>query len=221
MTNYRLLTPITGLFVASLLIANTLDTKIFQFLALSLPAGIVIFPLAYVFGDVLTEVYGYATSRRVIWTGFLSLALMVVSYEIARALPPAGFWANQKAFDALLTQVPRIVLASVTAYLLGEFTNSLIVARLKVVQQGRHMAVRFVASTIAGQAVDTAVFVLIAFLGVLPTAELLPLIASAWAVKVGWEIVALPLTVAVVNKIKKIEGVDAFDDNTNLSPFRL
>lgn len=221
MEDRKLFLPITGLFVATLLISNTLDTKIFSIFGLDLPAGIILFPLAYLFGDVLTEIYGYAASRRTIWTGFACLLLMVVSYEIARALPPAASWTNQPAFDSVFSHVPRIVLASITAYLCGEFVNSYIVARMKVSQNGQNMALRFVVSTIAGQGVDTTIFVLIAFTGVLPATALLPIIFSAWAFKVGWEIIALPVTVALVRKIKKIEDVDHFDRNTQFTPFKL
>lgn len=221
MTRHKLLLPITALFVSTLLISNTLDTKIFTVAGLELPGGIILFPLAYVFGDMLTEVYGYATSRRTIWTGFICLVLMVVSYEIARALPPSPSWPGQPAFDSIFSHVPRIVAASIVAYLCGEFVNSYIVAKLKVVQNGKNMAVRFVASTIFGQAVDTTMFVLVAFLGVLPASVLLPIILSGWAVKVGWEIIALPLTLVVVRQIKRIEQEDVFDRDITFTPFKL
>jgi queuosine precursor transporter len=217
---YRILVPITALFVATLLIANTLDTKIFHVVGLDLPAGIIIFPLAYVFGDVLTEVYGYSIARRTIWTGFLALALMVGAYEIARALPPADFWPNQQAFDAIFSHVPRIVAASILAYFCGEFVNSYIVAKMKVMQSGKNMGLRFVTSTIAGQAIDTAVFIIVAFGGVMPAAALISVFVSAWLVKVAWEVVALPITIPFVRMLKRIENEDAFDRDTNFNPFR-
>ncbi|MBK8629506.1 MAG: queuosine precursor transporter [Sphingomonadales bacterium] len=221
MTRHKLLLPITALFASTLLISNTLDTKIFALGGLELPAGIILFPLAYVFGDILTEVYGYATSRRTIWTGFACLILMVVFYEIARALPPSPSWPGQPAFDSVFSHVPRIVLASIIAYLCGEFVNSFVVAKFKVLQNGKHMALRFVASTIAGQAIDTTLFVLVAFWGVLPTSVLLSIILSGWAVKVGWEIIALPLTIFVVRQIKRIEQEDVYDRDISFSPFKL
>lgn len=221
MERARLLPLITGLFVATLLIANTLDTKIFDAFGLYLPAGIILFPLAYVFGDILTEVYGYAAARRVIWTGFAGLLLMVGAYELARILPAAPFWTNQASFDAIFSHVPRIVLASICAYFCGEFINSYIVARMKVAQQGRGMGLRFVVSTIAGQFVDTAVFVAIAFTGTMPPAALLPILFSAWAVKVAWEIIALPVTLMVVKAVKRLEGADVYDRQTNFNPFSL
>jgi uncharacterized integral membrane protein (TIGR00697 family) len=218
---YRFLLPIAALFAATLLISNTLDTKIFMFLGLALPAGIILFPLAYLFGDVLTEVYGYATSRRVIWSGFAALVLMVVFYEIARILPPAPFWPNQGAFDAVLSHVPRIVLASMAAYLCGEFANSFLLAKMKVKTEGRGMGIRFVASTIVGQAIDTTVFVLIAFTGQFPVGALIQITISAWLVKVAWEVIALPVTLPTVRWLKRVEGEDYFDRNTNFNPFHI
>jgi len=218
---HRFLLPITAIFTATLLIANTLDTKIFDFFGLALPAGIVIFPLAYLAGDLLTEVYGYATARRVIWSGFIALVIMVISYEISRHLPPAAFWSNQTAFDTVLAQVPRIVLASIAAYICGEFTNSYIVAKMKVRMEGRSMGLRFVTSTIFGQLIDTVVFVAIAFVGAFAFGELVSITLSAWAVKVAWEIVALPITLPVVRWLKRQEGEDFYDRDTNFSPFHI
>jgi queuosine precursor transporter len=219
--SYKYLPIITGIFTATLLISNTLDTKIFQFGSLALPAGIILFPLAYLFGDILTEVYGYAASRKVIWTGFFSLLLMIVAYEAAVRLPPAGFWKDQGAFATVLAHVPRIVLASITAYFLGEFCNSYVLAKIKVKMEGRGIAWRFVASTIVGQAVDTSTFVLVAFLGTFPAKELLSITISGWAFKVAWEIIALPLTLPIVRKLKQAENEDYFDRDTNFNPFHL
>lgn len=222
MRAYRLLAPITGLFVATLLITNMLDIKIFTAFGFDLPAGIIIFPLAYVFGDILTEVYGYAVSRRVIWTGFASLLMIVVCIEIADSLPPADFWTqHQYAFSETFAQVPRIVAASFIAYFCGEFVNSYTVAKLKVKTAGRGLALRFAASTVVGQFVDTAVFIGIAFTGLMPLSALFGVFLSAWLVKIGWEILALPITLPLVRKIKRIETEDHFHRNTNFSPFHL
>jgi uncharacterized integral membrane protein (TIGR00697 family) len=216
---YKYLLPITAVFTATLLIANTLDVKIFMLFGLELPAGIVIFPLAYLADDMLTEVYGFAVSRRVIWSGLAALAIMVGAYELARALPSASFWRDQAAFDTTLAQVPRIVLASVIAYFFGEFSNSFVVAKMKVWTTGRFMALRFVASTIVGQFVDTTLFVLIAFVGTFAPAELVQVVFSAWLVKVGWEFIALPVTVPFVRWLKRAENEDFFDKDTNFNPF--
>ncbi len=219
MKSYKYLSVITGLFTATLLISNTLDTKIFMLGDLALPSGIILFPLAYLFGDILTEVYGYAASRKVIWTGFFALLLMVSAYEIARALPPAPFWANQQAFDQVLGHIPRIVAASIVAYFTGEFCNSYVLAKIKVHMSGRAMPFRFVASTVIGQAVDTIVFVAIAFGGVFSFSQLVSITISGWAVKVAWEVIALPFTLPVVKWLKRVENEDYFDRHTNFSPF--
>lgn len=221
MKSYKYLSFITGIFTATLLISNTLDTKIFAFGPLNLPSGIILFPLAYIFGDVLTEVYGYAASRKVIWTGFVSLLLMILTYEVAMILPAAPFWPHQEAFQNILGHVPRIVIASIIAYFVGEFCNSYVLAKIKVWMQGRAMPFRFVASTAVGQAVDTTVFVLIAFGGLFSAGQITSLIFSGWAFKVAWEVIALPLTLFVVKSLKKAENEDYFDIDTNFNPFHL
>lgn len=221
MKNYKYYSVITGLFTACLLISNTLDTKIFMFSSLALPAGIILFPLAYLFGDVLTEVYGYSSSRKVIWTGFFSLLLMIVFYEIARNLTPAPFWKNQSSFDTIFSHVPRIVIASISAYFIGEFCNSFVLAKLKIKQSGSKMWLRFIASTIVGQAVDTTVFVLIAFYGSMIFSEMIQVIISAWLFKVIWEVIALPITLPIVKWLKKVENEDYFDTNTDFNPFNV
>lgn len=205
----------------TLLASNTLDTKIFTVAGLNLPAGIILFPLAYLAGDILTEVYGYAAARRVIWSGLLSLLVGVAAYEIARHLPPADFYTNQEAFDATLSHVPRLVLASITAYLFGEFTNSYIVAKMKVATKGKLMPLRFVLSTVAGQAIDTAVFIVIAFSGVLAIEAMISVFLAGWAVKVAWEIIALPFAVPLVKWLKRVENVDHYDQGTNFNPLKL
>jgi uncharacterized integral membrane protein (TIGR00697 family) len=228
--SYKYLSFITGIFTATLLISNTLDTKLFSLGSLSLPygislgpinlpGGIILFPLAYVFGDVLTEVYGYATSRKVIWTGFVSLLLMALTYEAARRLPAASIWPHQDSFESILKHTWEIVLASVTAYFAGEICNSYVLAKIKVRMRGKAMPFRLVASTVVGQAVDTSVFVLIAFSSRYSLAEMGPIIAWGWGFKVAWEVVALPLTSFVVNYLKKAEGVDYYDLHTNFNPF--
>lgn len=218
---YRFLMLITALVTATLLISNTLDTKIFTVMGLNLPAGIILFPLAYLAGDVLTEVYGYAIARRVIWSSILALLMMVGAYEVARVLPPAGFWENQVHFDAILSHVPRLVLASILAYICGEFTNSLIVAKMKVATHGKYMSARFVLSTIFGQFVDTSVFIAVAFAGVLSLNNMWSVLISAWLIKVAWEVVALPFTLLIVKALKKAENADHYDRETNFNPFRM
>jgi len=216
---YIYLDVITGIFTAVLVLSNTLDTKIFSLFSMNLPAGIILFPLGYVFGDVLTEVYGYSESRKVIWTGFFVLLMTAVFYSIAIELPPAEFWKNQEAFETTLGHVPRLVAASIAAYLIGEFCNSYVVAKMKVWSSGNNMALRFVSSTLVGQAVDTSVFVAIAFIGVLPASALPGIILGGWAFKVSWEIAALPLSIYFSNWLKRKERVDFFDKSTSFNPF--
>jgi uncharacterized integral membrane protein (TIGR00697 family) len=221
MKNYKYYPMITGLFAACLVISNILDTKIFQFFSLDLPGGIILFPIVYIFADILTEVYGYAYSRRVIWTGFGALLLMVFASTIVQHLQPASFWTMQKEYDDILGKVPRIVAASISAYFLGEFANSFTLAKLKLQSEGKRMPLRFVLSTVVGQFVDTTVFVLIAFTGLMKANDLIMITLSAWAFKVGWEVIALPITLPLVKKLKKIENEDYYDRETNFSPFKL
>ncbi len=218
---YKYYPMITGLFAACLVISNILDTKIFQFLSLNLPGGIVLFPVVYIFGDILTEIYGYSLSRRVIWTGFFSLLLMVLASTIVHSLPSADFWKLDHEYDQILGKVPRIVIASISAYFLGEFVNSFVLAKLKVRMGGKNMSLRFIASTLLGQFVDTLVFVIIAFTGQMGTEALISITLSAWAFKVAWELIALPFTVLIVKWLKKVENADHYDVNTNFTPFKI
>jgi uncharacterized integral membrane protein (TIGR00697 family) len=176
------------------------------------------FPLAPLFGDVLTEVYGYAESRKVIWTGLGSLVLFVVMIKICGVLPADSLWTHQPAYDVILGVVPRIVAASLTAYFVGEFTNSYVLAKCKIRTQGGFMFVRFVLSTMVGQFIDSATFVFVAFSGRMPPRQMALVAITGWAIMVIWEIAALPLTLPLVRALKCREGVDYFDIGTNFSP---
>ncbi|HBH04852.1 MAG TPA: transporter [Candidatus Rokubacteria bacterium] len=211
----------TALFVASLLAANTMAAKLIVLGGLVLSAAIVIFPLSYVLGDVLTEVWGYAASRRVIWLGFACNALLVAAVWLGGALPAAPFWRGQAAYEEILGQTPRILAASFLAYLVGEFANAYVLARLKLATRGRWLWTRTIGSTLVGQALDTVVFVTLAFAGVVPGAALAALVAGQWAVKVAWEAAATPLTYAAVGWLKAREGIDTYDDRTDFNPIRL
>lgn len=215
------LAPLTGFFTATLIASILLDVKIITIFGTIFPAGILVFPLAYVFGDVLTEVYGYAASRRVVWTGFAAVIVTVGLFEIAKILPHPEFWENQAAFEALFKYTPRIVLGSLTAYLCGEFVNAFVLAKMKVKLKGKKMWWRFVASTLVGEGVDTVVFCAVAFVGTMPGDVLLTMALSAWIGKVIWEIVALPISLSLANWLKKIENEDHFDKKTNFNPFSL
>jgi uncharacterized integral membrane protein (TIGR00697 family) len=174
-----------------------------------------------VFGDVLTEVYGYASARRVVWAGFVAQLVWIVAYKIAAALPPAPFWPHQAAFETILGSTPRVAFAGMTAYLCGEFLNSYVLAKMKLHSSGRFLALRLVASTVVGQGLDTGVFVLLAFGGVFGTGELLHIMLGAWILKVAWEIAALPLSLPLIAWLKREEAEDHFDRNTDFNPFRL
>ena len=221
MKNYKYFSVITGLFAACLIISNILDTKFFQIGKTAFPTGIILFPIVYVFGDLFTEVYGYAQSRKAIWTGLFSLLIMVVFFEIGRRLPAASFWKNQEAFDIILGKVPRIVVASISAYFVGEFSNSYTMAKLKLIQKGKSMPVRFVLSTLIGQFVDTLVFIAIAFAGTMKITDMVTVFFSAWLFKVAWEVLALPISVPVVKWLKKAENEDYYDKDTNFNPFKI
>jgi uncharacterized integral membrane protein (TIGR00697 family) len=219
MRRYRYLDLLTIGFVVVLLISNLVGPKICQFGPLRVSAAEFLFPVTYICGDVFTEVYGYGSSRRAIWLGFFAMALLIVMGQIAIALPPAPEWHGQQAFATVFSVVPRFALASLVAYWAGEFTNSYTLAKLKVWTGGRWLWTRTVGSTITGQAVDTAVVILIAFGGTLPPLMLLRIILSSYLIKVMVEVVATPVTYAVVGWLKRAENVDAFDNRTNFNPF--
>jgi len=209
------------LFVTCLLTANTIATKLISVGGLILTAGVVIFPLSYVLGDILTEVWGYAASRRVIWLGFACNALMVLAIWLGGAIPAAPFWKGQGAYDEILGQAPRVLGASFVGYLAGEFANAFVLAKLKVLTRGRWLWTRTLGSTVVGQALDTALFVVLAFAGTVPGGVLAGLVAGQWAVKVAYEAAATPLTYAAVAYLKAAEGQDAYDYDTDFNPIRL
>lgn len=216
--SHRYLEVVTGLFVAVLLISNVASTKFVKLGPFEFDGGTLLFPLSYIFGDILTEVYGYGRTRKVIWTGFAAALLMSLTFAIVASLPPSP---GSEMFDLLLSQVPRIVAASLIAYFAGEFANSYILARLKLVTNGEHLWLRAIGSTLIGQGVDTAIFVLIAFYGVPNVPPLLTVIVSNYVFKLAVEVVLLPLTYLVVNWLKRIEDEDFFDRATNFNPFAL
>jgi uncharacterized integral membrane protein (TIGR00697 family) len=216
---YRYLDLIMAVFVTVLIVSNIASTKVMVLGPFTFDGGTILFPLAYIFGDVLTEVYGYRASRRVIWTGFACLALMAVTLGIVDLLPPASDWTLQEAYHAILGQTPRIVLGSLAAYWAGEFVNSYILAKLKVFTDGRWLWVRTISSTIFGEGVDTSIFLLIAFLGVWSNELLWTVFFSNYVFKVGVETVFTPLTYQVVKRLKQVENEDFYDRETNFNPF--
>jgi queuosine precursor transporter len=219
-----LLLTLSGLFIAVLLTSNLIAVKLVAFGPLTLPAAVIVFPLSYLFGDVLTEVYGYAVTRRVIWLGFGCNLVFVLFILAAGALPGApGVWDSsaQAAYNRILGFAPRLLVASFIAYVAGEFLNSFVMARLKIATQGRWLWTRTIGSTLAGQGVDSAIFITGAFIGVLPAGILVRTILYQWGFKTAYEIVATPLTYAVVGFLKRRENQDPFDIGTDFNPFRL
>ncbi|HZU06007.1 MAG TPA: queuosine precursor transporter [Chloroflexota bacterium] len=210
---------VTALFVTTLLTANIIAVKLVDLAGIVVPAAIVIFPLSYIFGDVLTEVYGYRQARRVIWLGFLCNLVMVVAVWVGQVLPPAMFWEGQAAYEQILGFTPRLLVASFTAYLVGEFANSYVLARLKIATRGRWLWTRTIGSTLVGEGLDSLVFITLAFAGVIPTVEgLLSTVVTQWLLKTAYEVVATPLTYAVVTFLKRVEGLDVYDYDTNFNP---
>ena len=220
-SNYRYLNLVTAIFTTCLVIANIIAVKLVDIFGLIVPAAVVIFPISYIFGDVLTEVYGYARARQVIWVGFSCNLLAVVAIWVAGLLPAAGFWNGQAAYEQILGYTWRLLAASFAAYLVGEFLNSLVLAKLKIATRGRWLWVRTIASTLIGEGADSLVFINLAFLGSVPQDQMLRLIVTQWLFKSAYEIAATPLTYAVVSFLKRVENEDHYDYHTDFSPFRL
>jgi uncharacterized integral membrane protein (TIGR00697 family) len=213
-------------FVAILLLSNVLGAG--KIANIVLPgigdwpfgAGILFFPLSYVIGDVLTEVYGYARARRCIWAGFAGLLFMAMMSWVVVALPPHESWGGQAAYESVFGQVPRIVFASIVAFWCGEFVNSYVLARMKIWTDGKKLWTRTIGSTVLGQGVDSLLFYPLAFIGVFETETVLKLMLTQWVLKVTWEALLTPVTYAVVGWLKRVEGVDVFDRGTDFTPFR-
>jgi uncharacterized integral membrane protein (TIGR00697 family) len=182
--------------------------------------GILFFPISYVLGDVLTEVYGYARARRCIWAGFAALLFMALMAFIVVKLPPAADWHGQAAYEQVFGQTWRIAGASMLAFWAGEFVNSYVLARMKIRTEGRHLWMRTIGSTLVGQGVDSLIFYPLAFLGTWEPRMLIAVLLTQWALKVGWEALLTPVTYAVVGFLKRREGLDVFDEGTNFTPFR-
>jgi uncharacterized integral membrane protein (TIGR00697 family) len=223
---YRYYDLIMAAFVCVLLCANLIGvTKVAQLEIagheLRFGAGNLFFPLSYLFGDLLTEVYGYARSRKVVWAGFGSLAFASIMSFVVVHLPPANGWQGQAVIEAAFGSTWRIALASLVGYFCGEFANSVTLAKLKVLTQGRLLWTRTIGSTIVGEACDTLFFYPLAFFGVWPNEVLAAVMVANYAIKVGWEVLATPLTYRIVAALKRAEGEDFFDANTNFTPFSL
>lgn len=212
---------VVALFVTCLITANFIIVKQISIGNLVLPAAIIIFPLSYIIGDILTEVYGYQQARRVIWLGFLCNLIAVVAIWVGKILPSAPVFEAQSAYERILGSTPRFLLASFVAYLAGEFANSFVLAKMKIRTRGRWLWMRTIGSTLVGQGIDTLIVLTIAFAGVLPLSVLGTMISSHWLVKTAYEAVATPLTYGVVGYLKRKEGIDVYDYGTDFNPLRV
>jgi len=227
MAKQRWLPTITAIFITSLILSNIIAVKLIVLGPFFLTAGILLFPVSYIFGDILTEVYGYARARRVIWTGFGCNLLAVLVIWLSIQLPPAPFWklgalqspqAAQEAYQAIFGFTPRLLAASFVAYLVGEFLNSFILAKMKIATQGRYLWLRTIGSTLIGQMADSGIFISLAFGGIIPLVALGKMILTQWLMKSVYEALATPGTYLVVNYLKRVEQEDSYDRITNFNP---
>ncbi len=223
----RFLLPVTAIFTGALIVSNIVAIKIADFSGVSggindyfLPAAVIVFPVSYIVGDILTEVYGFRVARRAIWSAFLANALVVLAIVAAQELSSAPFWQDQQAYESILGQTWRIVSASFAAFLLGEFANSMFLSRMKVATGGRHLWARTIGSTIVGEGLDSAVFITIAFAG-RDGFDLFDLIWKQWLFKVAFEVAATPFTYAVVAALKRAENQDVYDTSVDLNPIAI
>ena len=216
---YKYLDALTTAFVVILLVSNLVAQKVCLIGPFAISGAILLFPVTYIFGDVFTEVYGFVASRRAIWLGFFGTALLYIMGTITIALPPAPGWHNQQAFATVFGFIPRILAASLVAFWAGEFANSYTMARLKLLTQGRMLWTRTIGSTVVGQAVDTTLVVLLTFAGTVPLRILGNMILTGYLLKVGYEVLATPLTYLVIHGLKQAEGADVFDWHENFNPF--
>jgi hypothetical protein len=219
---YRYYDLVMAAFVTVLLCANVIGAaKVAQIGGFAFGAGVLFFPISYVFGDVLTEVYGYARARKVVWAGFGALAFASFMSFAILAFPPAPGWPHQAAYETVFGATPRIVLASLVAYFSGEFCNSYVLAKMKLVTSGRLLWTRTIGSTIVGEAVDSAIFYPLAFLGVWSSDLVVRVMLANYLLKVLWEVLITPFTYRIVNFLKRVENEDYFDRGTNFTPFSL
>ena len=218
--SYRLVV-LAAIFVTCIISANILIVKQIAVAGLTLPAAIIIFPLSYIISDILTEVYGYRQARRIIWLGFLCNLIAVIAFWIGKVLPPAEVFGGQEAYEIILGSTPRFLLASFVGYIAGEFTNSFILAKMKIMTGGKWLWSRTIGSTLAGEGIDTVFALTIALAGVLPWSVLGGMIIAHWLLKTAYEIIITPFTYYVVNYLKRKEGLDVYDIDTNFNPLQI
>lgn len=224
---FRYYDLVMAAFVTILLLSNLIGASKPSYVTLpligewSFGAGVLFFPVSYIIGDILTEVYGYARARRVIWTGFAALLFMAFMAWVVVQLPPAAGWPGQEAYEFVFGNSWRIVLASMVAFWVGEFANSYVLAKMKVWSQGRHLWMRTIGSTVVGQGLDSLIFYPLAFWGLAgwPVELLWQVVLSQWAIKTLWEALLTPVTYAAIGALKRAEQVEVFDTETDFSPF--
>lgn len=212
---------IVAIFITCLITANITAVKLVDLFGIILPAAIFIFPLSYITGDILTEVYGYSRARRVIWLGFFCNFIAVLAIWLGQILPAASFWDGQEAYKRILGYTPRLLVSSFLAYLVGEFANSFVLAKLKIITKGRWLWLRTIGSTLVGQGLDSLIFITLAFVGTIPLSGLVLTIVAQWLVKSAYEAIVTPLTYVVVNFLKKKEGMDVYDHDTKFNPLSI
>ncbi|MCS7229719.1 MAG: queuosine precursor transporter [Candidatus Kryptonium sp.] len=219
---YKYYDLVMASFVTVLLCANIIGAeKVVNIYGFSFGAGVLFFPISYIFNDILTEVYGYSRSRKVIWAGFGALIFASIMSWFVRKLPPDPSWPYQEAYDIVFGQTPRIAIASIVAFWAGEFTNSFVLAKMKLLTRGRFLWTRTIGSTIAGEAVDSLIFYPVAFYGFWTNELLIKVMITNYAIKVGWEALITPITYKIVNFLKKAENEDYYDWNTDFNPFKV
>lgn len=221
MQNSKYYQFISALFVTCLIISNIIAVKIGAFGSYFLPVAVILFPITYIISDVLTEVYGFTAARRAIWTGFACNLVAVIAIFVAMKIPSAPFFENQKAFEQILGFTPRLLAASFVAYLVGQFANSVVLAKMKIKTAGKHLWMRTIGSTIVGEGLDSLIFISLAFYGVMPSGVIGGLIVTQWIFKSLFEVVLTPVTYAVVGYLKKSEQLDVYDKETSFNPLSM
>ena len=216
---FRYFHVVAIVFAVSLIIANTVAVKIISLAGLNIPAGILIFPISYIANDILTEVYGFKKARSIIWWSFVMLFVMTLVYYFATIIKPADFWQNQEAFEVVFSVIPRIAIGSLVAFVVGSLLNSIVLSKMKVKMEGKHLWMRTIGSTVIGEGVDSIIFNIIAFWGIFDTASLITIIGSGFLLKTLYEIAATPFTYFIINRLKKLEDIDNYDIDVKYKAF--
>lgn len=208
-------------FCVCLVAANLLETKVVQLGPIAVTAGLIVFPVSYIINDCIAEVWGFRKARLIIWMGFLMNFFVVALGQIAIAIPAATFWEGEEAFDFVFGMAPRIAAASLTAFLVGSFINAYVMSRMKVASQGRHFSARAILSTVAGETADSLIFFPLAFGGLMPVNELMKMMVVQVVLKTAYEIVILPVTIRVVNYIKRVDESDVYDEHISYNVLKI